>query len=415
MRIAYFSHYFTPEIGAPSARIHDFARQWLSMGHEVQVITCFPNHPTGRLYPGYQSGLRMHEDIDGIQVYRNWTYITPNKGLLKKTIGHVSFWPSASILTNHRLAKPDIAIGTSPTFFAAMSAAALSRRRRIPFVMEVRDLWPAIFVELGVLRNRILIRCLEKWELALYGRAAHIVTVTESFRTSLISRGIRSEKVSTVLNGADVDFWRPAEAKPGLRSRLGLEDKFVVTYLGAHGISHALGKILDSARLLSDQSRIRFLFVGEGAEKESLVRQANEEQLPNVQFLDPAGKDAVRDYYALSDVCLVPLRAIPLFETFIPSKMFEIMATGRPMIASVRGEAAEILKQSGAAVIVEPEDSRAIADAVRHLHNCPEQARAMGRRGRDFVVQNYSRQALATRYLEVLRRAIAEFTRRRHP
>lgn len=140
MRIAYYSHYFTPEIGAPSARIHEFARQWLALGHAVEVVTSFPNHPTGKLYPGYRPGLRMHENIDGIDVYRHWTYITPNKGFVRKTIGHISFLPSARLFTNRRLAIPDIAIGTSPTFFAAMAAASLADRHRIPFVMEVRDL-----------------------------------------------------------------------------------------------------------------------------------------------------------------------------------------------------------------------------------------------------------------------------------
>ena len=153
MRIAYYSHYFTPEIGAPSARIHDLARQWLALGHEVEVVTCYPNHPTGKLYPGYKPSLRMREMVDGIEVYRNWTYVTPNKGFLKKTIGHVSFWPSALLLSNRRLPKPDVAIGTSPTLFAAMAALAFSRRRGIPFVMEVRDLWPAVFVDLGVLHE----------------------------------------------------------------------------------------------------------------------------------------------------------------------------------------------------------------------------------------------------------------------
>ncbi len=412
MKIAYYSHYFTPEIGAPSARIHDFARQWLSLGNDVSVVTCFPNHPAGKLYPGYRPALRMHEDLDGIRVYRNWTYVTPNKGILKKTIGHLSFWPSARILTNHRIVKQDIAIGTSPTFFAAMSAAALSNRLGIPFVMEVRDLWPAIFVELGVLQNPFLIRWLEKWELALYRRADHIITVTESFRSNLVSRGIPGKKVSTILNGADIDFWRPDQANPGLRLQLGLEGKFVVLYIGAHGISQALTKILESAELLSNESQIRFLFVGEGAEKDRLVRAAAEKRLSNVQFLDPVGKEEVRNYYALSDVCLVPLRAIPLFDTFIPSKMFEILAMERPIVASVRGEAADILNRSGAALVVEPENAAAIATGIRRMHAHAEESRTMGQRGRHFVVENYSRQALAKRYLEILEHTRAEFAGR---
>jgi glycosyltransferase involved in cell wall biosynthesis len=409
MNIAYYSHYFTPEIGAPSARIYDLAQQWLSMGHQVQVVTCFPNHPTGELYPGYASRLYMHEKLDGIDVHRHWTYITPNKGFAKKTLGHISYLPAALLLSNRHLANPDVVIGTSPTFFAAMAAAATGLRHRIPFIMEVRDLWPAIFVELGILRNPLLIRWLERLELALYRRATRIVTVTEAFRQNLIERGVPAEKVSTIRNGADLEFWQPKEASVELRQRLGLQGRFVVLYIGAHGISQALGRILESAQQLREHSQIRFLFVGEGAEKEQLVRQARQAGLENVQFLDPVAKDAVKEFYALADVCLVPLRDIPLFETFIPSKMFEVMAMARPIIGSVRGETADILRQSGGAIVVGPEDSNAIAEAILHLYDHEDQAHAIGQRGHGFVVENYSRCSLATVYLDVLNAAIEEY------
>ena len=412
MNIAYYSHYFTPEIGAPSARIYDLAQQWLALGHQVQVVTCFPNHPTGELYPGYASRLYMHEKLDGIDVHRHWTYITPNKGFAKKTLGHISYLPAALLLSNRCLANPNVVIGTSPTFFAAIAAVITGRGRRIPFIMEVRDLWPAVFVELGILRNPLLIRWLERLELALYRQATRVVTVTEAFRQNLIERGVPGEKVSTIRNGADVEFWQPKEASVELRQRLGLQGRFVVLYIGAHGISQALGWILESAQQLREHSQIHFLFVGEGAEKEQLVQQAQQAGLENVQFLDPVAKDAVKEFYALADVCLVPLRDIPLFETFIPSKMFEMMAMARPIVASVRGEAAEILRQSGGAMVVEPEDSSSIAQAILHLYDHEDQAHAMGQRGRRFVVENYSRCSLATAYLDVLNAAIDEYNDR---
>jgi glycosyltransferase involved in cell wall biosynthesis len=407
MRIAYYSHYFTPEIGAPSARIHEFAREWLAMGHEVHVVTCYPNHPTGKLYPGYTRGLQMTERIDGIQVRRNWTYITANKGFLRKTIGHVSFWPSACLLTNRRLIKPDVAIGTSPTFFASMAAASLARKHNIPFVMEVRDLWPAIFVDLGVLRSRSLILLLERWELAMYRRASAVITVTDSFRDNLINRGIPEHKVFAVLNGADVDFWRPAEPDEGVRTRLGMAGRFVVLYIGAHGISHGLDRVLGAAKILRDEPKIQFVFVGEGAEKDRLVRAAKDDGLTNVSFCDPVNKEGVRQYYCLAGVCLVPLRNVRLFDAFIPSKMFEIMAMGRPIVASLRGEAARILRNSGSALIVEPEDSDAMAQSILYLCDHPKEAQTMGRRGRSFVEEHYSRRSLAARYLEIIKEAVA--------
>jgi glycosyltransferase involved in cell wall biosynthesis len=411
MRIAYYSHYFTPEIGAPSARIYDLSREWLKAGHRAEVVTCFPNHPVGRIYKGYRAGLYMHELLDGIDVHRHWTYITPNKGFLKKTLGHVSFLPSALLFSNRRLSAPDVTIGSSPTFFAAMGAAGAGMQYSVPFVMEIRDLWPAIFVDLGVLRNKRAIRWLEKLELCLYRRATRVVTVTEAFRRNLISRGVPEEKVHTIPNGADTEYWSPCDPSADLRQELGLEGCFVVLYIGAHGISHALNRVLDSAARLAGHEEIRFLFVGEGAEKEGLVKRAEELRLKNVIFHDPVDKRGVKRFYALADACLVPLRDIPLFDSFIPSKMFEIMAMARPIIGSVSGEPAEILKRSGAAIVVPPEDSEAIADAVLRLRREPGEARAMGGRGRAFVVDHYSRRSLGATYAGFLQEAVDAYRR----
>lgn len=408
MKIAVYSHYFVPEIGAPSARIYDLAREWLRGGHRVDVATCFPNHPTGKLYPGYRSRLYAHEVLDGIDVHRHWTYVTPNKGFLKKTIGHVSLLPS-SLLFAGRIGTPDAIIGTSPTFFAAIAAREVARRRGVPFIMEVRDLWPAVFVDLGVLKNRTMIRMLERLELWLYRSATRVVTVTESFRQDLIRRGIPGEKVVTIPNGANVEFWDASRDDRGLRERHGLNGRFVVLYIGAHGVSQALASILESAAMLRGDDRIRFVFVGEGAEKEQLVARAREQRLENVLFLDPVGKDEVKDFYAMADACLVPLRDIPLFETFIPSKMFEMMAMARPIIASVRGEAASILERSGGALVVPPEDSAAIAAAVQQLAASPDAGDSMGRAAREFVIRHYSRHALAETYVRTLQDAIASY------
>jgi glycosyltransferase involved in cell wall biosynthesis len=406
LKIAVYTHYFTPEVGAPSIRLHDLGREWIKLGHEVQVITGFPNHPQGRLYPGYRGGLYGHEVLDGVEVHRHWTFITPNHGLFKRTLGHLSFLPGALLVSNRRLERPDVVIGSSPTFPVAGAAAWTARARRVPFVMEVRDLWPAVFTELGVTRNQTLVRWLEKIELNLYERAGRVVTVTESFRQNLLSRGVPAEKVSTIPNGADLDYWAPREAPHELRRRLGLEGKFVVLYIGTHGISQALGSVLRSAELLRDRKDIHFLFVGDGAEKAELVKLANAGGLSNVTFLDSVGKAEVREYYSLGDVCLLPLRDIPLFDGFIPSKMFEMMAMGRPVIGAVRGEAAAILERSGAAEVVPPEDSAGIVGAVAALSGDHERRLVMGDAGRRFVAEHYGRERLAIAYAQVLEEAI---------
>ena len=411
MRIVVYSHYFTPEIGAPSARIFDFSKEWVQAGHEVQVVTCFPNHPVGKLYDGYKGGMYLKERLSGIEVHRHWTYVTPNKGFVKKTMGHLSFIPGAILVSNPHLKRPDVAVATSPTLFAAMVGAWTGIRYRIPFVMDVRDLWPAIFVELGILKNPFLIRLLERVELGLYAKTVRVVTVTEAFRQNLVGRRVPAAKVHTITNGADTDFWKPAPKSRSLMGKLGLEGKFVVLYIGAHGISHALGRVLDAAALVQDHPDIRFVFVGEGAEKSDLITRAKGLGLANTIFLDPVDKDGVKEFYALADVCLVPLKNIPLFRTFIPSKIFEILSMGRPIIGSVAGESAEILLRSRGALVVESEDSQEMANAVLGLYQNSQKRREMGEEGRKFVQEYYSRSALAENYLKVLEDAVSDYRR----
>jgi len=411
MKITIYSHYFVPEIGAPSARFYDLSQNWLRKGHHVQGVTCLPNHPAGKLYKGYRKRWYMYEIYDGINVHRHWTYITPNEGLIKKTIGHISYFPGALLISNRKVEVPDVTIGTSPTFFAASAAARSAKRFKVPFVMDVRDLWPAIFVELGIIKNKNLIKILEHWEMSLYRRSARIVTVTESFRKKLIERGIDEKKITTIPNGADVHYWKPENPSEELKKKLVINEKFIVLYIGAHGISHALSKIVDTAELMKHNENIEFIFVGDGAEKRKIVNLAKIKELNNIRFLDPVDKKHVKDFYMIADVCLVPLRNIPLFDTFIPSKMFEIMAMGRPIIGSVRGETATILKRSGGAIVVEPENCKQIAESILKLYNNPGERIEMGKRGRAFVEGHYSREYLSEKYADVLQDAINGYKR----
>ncbi|MCP3950716.1 MAG: glycosyltransferase family 4 protein, partial [Desulfobacterales bacterium] len=409
MKISWYSHYFTPEIGAPSARLFDLSRQWVRGGHDVSVTTCFPNHPGGELYPGYRMSLHQLENVEGITVHRLPTYITANRGFVKKLCGHLSYIPPALVRALILKEKTDIIIGSSPTFFAAMAGAGAALLRRRPFIMEVRDLWPAIFVELGVLKNPILIRMLETIELALYRFASAVVTVTESFRQNLISRGVHPDKVATIPNGADTDFWQPVQETKENKHELGLGDKFVVLYIGAHGISHGLASVLECANRLQAVSEIQFLFVGDGAEKNMLKKRVVELGLRNVTFHEPVDKQGVKRFYALADACLVPLRDIPLFDAFIPSKMFEIMAMSRPIVASLKGEAADIVQRSKSGIVIAPEDAAAMHDAILELYENQALCLELGENGRRFVGDNFSRKALADRYLGILEDVLKRF------
>ncbi len=408
MRIAFICQFFPPELGAPSARVSELARAWTAAGHEVTVVTGMPNHPTGVLPPAYRGVSYVEEDFHGVRVLRNWVYATPNEGFVKRTMNHLSFMLSSLWYSTTRLRGADVIVVSSPTFFVVISAWLMSRVLGVPYVFEVRDLWPGIFVELGILKNRLIIRVLEGLELFLYRRAARVVVVTDSFRDILVARGLPPTHVEVVTNGVDPEYYHPMSGDTPQRAAHGLAGRCVVLYIGAHGISHALQAILRSAEMLRDRDDIRFVFVGEGAEKKALVERAATLGLPNVVFLPGQPKDSMPAWYATADIALVPLRDIALFETFIPSKMFEILACARPIVASVRGEPRRILEASGGAVVVDPEDSAAIAAAVLALADDPERREALGRAGRAFVRAHYDRRVLAERYAALLSVVCAE-------
>ena len=408
MKIAYICQYFVPEIGAPSARVSELSREWAAGGHDVTVITGLPNHPTGIVPREYRGVVFRRERLGAVAVWRNWLFATPNEGFIKKTLSHLSFMCSVLLLSGPRMGDFDMIVVSSPTFFVVLSAYLISALQRVPFVFEVRDLWPSIFVELGVLKQPLLIKMLEAIEMFLYRKAARVVVVTESFANILVRRGVPTSKVLTITNGVDAAVFQPGAHENDVCREHRLEGRFVVLYIGAHGISQGVAAILEVARLASSDRNIIFAFVGEGAEKAKLVARAAELGLSNVLFVSGQPKDRVVEWYAAADVVLVPLRDVPLFETFIPSKMFEIMAAGRPIVASLRGEARCILERSGGALVVDPEDSRAIADAVFRLRDSPELRTRLGENGRNFVIEHYSRARLAREYIAALSAARAE-------
>ncbi|HUQ63773.1 MAG TPA: glycosyltransferase family 4 protein [Acidimicrobiales bacterium] len=394
MRTLVVTQYFPPEVGAPQARLSELARLWSEAGDDVTVLTGMPNHPTGIVPPSYRRRLRVIEHVDGYRVVRTWLYATPNDGVLRKTVGHLSFMVSSAVLGGRAVGPADVVVVSSPTFFSIFSAWALARAKNARFVVEVRDLWPAIFVELGVLREGLVLRVLEALERAAYRAADAVVVVTNGFRDHVVGRGIPPDKVHTVPNGADLAFFSsPVVAKT-------TSDISTVLYLGAHGISHGLDSVVDAAAKLQGEP-IEFVLVGEGATKAAVAERVERIGLANVRMLPAVPRREVPALLAAADICLVPLRDVPLFETFIPSKMFEYLAAGRPVVGAVRGEAARILVAAGA-VVVDPEDAGAIADAIRALAADRARREEMGRQGREYVTAHYDRRRLAARYRELL-------------
>ena len=414
MRTLVVTHYFPPEIGAPQARLSELAATWASDGDQVTVLTGMPNHPTGVLPPEYRGAIRRRERRDGYDVVRTWLYATPNEGVARKTLGHLSFMASSVLLGGRICGRADTVVVSSPTFFSIGSAWLLAKLKRARFVVEIRDLWPAIFVELGVLTNRRVIGLLERLELAAYAAADQVVVVSEGFRDNLIERGVPAGKVHTVRNGVDLTRFDPAAPPdPAVRARLGAKPgDCLVLYLGTHGISQGLPAVADAAARLAGAAGpnqdpgqpVRFAFVGDGADKQRLAARVAELGLDNVTLLPGVPSAEVPGLLAAADICLVPLRQVPLFATFIPSKMFELLAAGRAVIGSMTGEAAHILGEAGG-VVVPPEDSVALAEAISALAADPELRQAMGRAGRAHVERAYDRAALAREYRKILDQA----------
>jgi glycosyltransferase involved in cell wall biosynthesis len=364
VRIAYVCHYFAPEPAAPAARVHELARAWVKAGHDVSVLTTFPNHPLGRIPERYRGRGWATEWLDGIRVLRCWLYAVPNRGVGRRGLDHLSFMVTSVLFGLPRLGPQDVVVVSSPTLFSALSAWLIATLRRVPFVLEIRDLWPEAIVDLGLMRPGPTVRALELLAGFLYRQAATIVVVTEAFAERLAAQGIAPDRLRVIPNGADTRLFSTATDGSATRRALGLEGQFVVAYIGSHGLSHGLGAVLDAAAARPD---VRVLMVGDGADRARLVAERDRRGLANVVMRPSVAKAEVPGLYAAADVCVVPLRDVPLFEAFVPSKLFEMLAAGRPIIGAVRGEARRILERSGGALLVEPERGDQLAAALFRL------------------------------------------------
>ncbi len=409
MRILYVSHYFPPEMGAPAGRVAGLSRQWVAAGHDVDVLTGFPHHPTGRIHPDYRQAFRrgfMREDDHGVAVYRTWIYPAANRGKLLRSLNYGSFFASAAAVGSLRLRRPDVVVATSPQLLCAAAGLALSWRFAAPLVMEVRDLWPESLVAVGASRTRApLVRSLEALARGLYRRAAHVVTVTSPQREVIIGAGIPAERVTVIPNGVDREFLEAgATAAAQDSAQPGAWRPFTVTYIGTLGMAHRLETLLDAAAELRSEPGIRFRLVGEGARREALEQRAIAAGLSNVEFAGERPRGEVPAYIASSDACAVLLRDDPVFRTVVPSKMLEIMAVGRPILLGVDGEARRLLERAGAGVAIPPEDAGRLAEAIRALAADAPRCRALGQSGRAFVAREFLRERLAADYATLLQR-----------
>lgn len=402
MRILFISQYFPPEMGAPAARTYELARRWVQRGAEVTVVTAVPNHPTGVVPQAYRNGSLFEERIDGIRVLRTWIYAAANRGFWRRSLNYVSFLFSSLMFGVRHAGPADLVIATSPQFLVGIAGWIASRMRGVPFVFEVRDLWPDSIAAVGALREGIVLQVLRRIEMLLYREATLVVGVAHSTKTELVRRGVDPAKIVIIPNGADSQVFCELEKYNGIRENLGLGRKFVVSYVGTHGMAHGLETVLESADQLRGNEDIQFLFVGDGARREQLERLAEHKRLPNVRFVGVQPRERIPSYIATSDVSVVPLRRQPLFEKVLPSKIFEIMGCARPLILGVEGEARAAVQDAQAGLCVRPEDPADLSAAILHLYHNPQRADRMGQNGREYVRQNFCRDKLAARYMDVL-------------
>ncbi|MBT5938780.1 MAG: glycosyltransferase family 4 protein [Rhodospirillaceae bacterium] len=367
MKILFLTENFPPETNAAATRVYERALYWVKAGHQVTVITCAPNFPQGALFDGYKNRWRQTEDMSGINVVRVKTYISANRGVIRRSLDFLSFGVMG-FMTGLFQPRPDIVAATSPQFFAAVAGWAIGACRRLPFVFELGDLWPTSIAAVGAMKKGFLLNLVEKFELFLYRRSARIAALTQAFKKNLISRGIDETKIDVVLNGVDLPRYAPRIRDSELAAEWQVADKFVIGYVGTHGMAHGLANVLEAAERLRDLDDIRFLLAGAGAERDMLMETAKQKSLPNVIFLPMQPKEKMPAVWSLCDIALVHLKNSPAFAEVIPSKMFEAMAMGLPILLSVpEGEARRILDGHQAGLWVPPENPEALAEAAKKL------------------------------------------------
>jgi colanic acid biosynthesis glycosyl transferase WcaI len=394
-------------MGAPAARADELSRHWARMGHHITILTGFPNHPTGVVPPEWRSRLRhlrYSEEVNGVHVDRTWLWPLPNRKAQERILNYSSFCISAAI-TGLFLKKPDFVIATSPQLLCALAGWWIARWKRVPFIFEVRDLWPESLSAVGAGgENTLLHRVLRGIAGFLYRKADSIVVVTPAFKEYLVENwSISADKISVVENGVETDLFRPDPVALQIRRELKLEDRFLVCYIGTIGMAHGLETLVDVAEKLQETlPQASFLVIGEGAEKQNIIRLAQTHHLSNVQFLDQQPRERIPAFVSASDVCLVLLKRKDLFKTVIPTKLLEYMACGCPVIVAVDGQSRHIVEEADAGLFVEPENANSLAKAICQLFENHARRNEMGANGRQYIVTRFSREQTARKYISVL-------------
>jgi len=406
MKILFLTENYPPETNAAANRVHERAKFWADWGHDVTVITCAPNFPKGRLHEGYANKWYQTGVMDGIRVVRVKTFISANEGVVLRMLDFLSFMITGFVASLFQK-RPDVVVATSPQFFTAVAGWAVGLCRRRPFVFELGDIWPASIIAVGAMEPSLMIRMFERLELFLYRHSAAIVALTPKFKENLIGRGIEGDKISIVINGVDIDRFRKTPRDKALAAEWGLKDKFVIGYIGTHGMAHGLSNVLEAAARLRDNDRVMFLFVGDGAERDDLISLAAEKGLENVRFIESQPREKVPAIWSVCDVALVHLRDSVVFSEVIPSKIFEAMAMELPtLLVAPQGVASDIVLSTRSGVWAPAEQPDRLAHVAARLAEKPRLLEMLGRNGAA-ASGRFSRRRQAEEMIKVLEDAAA--------
>jgi glycosyltransferase involved in cell wall biosynthesis len=382
LRIVLLSQYFPPEVGATQSRMQSFAEYLAARGHQVTVICEFPNHPHGVIPESYRGHIYEDDRSNPYRVLRVWVKAATEKTQKTRIEFYLSYMALATAMAPIA-GRADVVVATSPPLFTGLAGLALARVNRAPLVLDVRDLWPAAAVSLNQIPSSKAVKVGERIERLLYRQAAAVTTVTEPFITHIDAIRRREPRAELVVNGT-LDMFFAIERDSSVRMRLGIsEESFVVMFAGTLGIAQALPSVLEAATLLPTVAEV--VFVGDGPIRDQLARKAEQSGATNVHFHPQVSLTEISPFLAAADALLVTLSAQPAFRDFMPSKLIDFMASGRPVILSAAGVSANLVNEADGGIVVPPEDPQALAEAVRALIDDPEEASRLARNGREFV------------------------------
>jgi len=404
MHILIVHQYFLRKDDAGGSRWNQFSKYWSLAGHKVTVLAGMVHYGTGKKPPEYKGRFIVREkESENVEVLRCHVSESYNTSFVGRFWAYLSFAVSSIYAGLFKVGKADVIICTSPPLTVGLTGWFLSRAKRIPMVFEVRDLWPESAIDTGILKNKILIKFSYWLERLSYKSASWINVLTPAFEEALINRkNIRPDRISMIPNAADLDIFKPGEKMNWVRTKHRLGDKFVVTYVGAHGVANHLTQLLEAANLLKQHKDIVLMLVGSGMEKPMLIQKAAEWGLDNIVFVDSVSKEVIVDYVAASDVCTAVLKKVDTFKTVYPNKVFDYMSAKRPIIIAIDGVAKKLVEDAGAGIYVEPENAKEFVDAVLKLKQDTEFCRKCVESGFEYVKKYFSRETLALKYLNIL-------------